>query len=413
MENGSKFYIKDVKVEFKIDHARKSMIFSLFSTKNSDYEIYEIRLRQSEMCNHDVITLKDEFSSDPLGIYFWDGVAFFSPQDVQYIIRHASIQISKYAISLSQFKGRDDASLSSSLENGKFPTKLTKWFRTWATKKVSNKIRRFVYSSVNSLLASVDFNRLEKQSFFLSVFSSKNWSNMHKSSYMKVINHQCCDEVEAFKKIYALPIARKCLMYSSVIDNKIVFNPANDSMRKFLNFMSSGSLIKYAEDYDDNEVFYYDDWKTFLVKSYKPKKLAMLERAMEFMKANFSYCYIKSFYLISEDAEFDSSLDLRTAMCIAEAIDGSRSKSYWLDDEKRIQKLFQDVYRSYKSDKNGTIALVCAAYPRYNGETKSRAQIMRSMPLYSTAWSSFLEKTKFKKKENKDSLFNLVLDEEF
>ena len=412
MENGSRFYIKDVKVEFKIDHARKSMIFSLSSTKNSDYEIYEIRLRQSKVCDQDVITLQNEFSTDPVGIYFWDGTNFFSPQDVQYILRHASIQISKHTISLSQFKGRDDASLSSSLDHAKFPTKLTKWFRTWVLKKASNKIKRFVYSSVNSLVSSVDFNRLEKQSFFLSVFARNNWSNMHKSSCMKVIDHKCCGDVEEFKKTYALPIARKCLMYSSVMDNRIVFNPANDSARKFLNFMSSGSLLKYTDDDGDGEVFYYDDWKTFLVKSYNPKKLAMLERAMEHMKANFSYCYIKSFCLISEDAEFDSSLDLRTAMCIAEAIDGSRSKSSWTDNEQRAYKVFRETYQSYKSDKNGTIPLVCAAYPKYNGETKSRAQIMRSMPLYSTAWSSFLEKTKFKK-ENKDSLFNLVLDDEF
>ena len=397
MENGSRFYIKDVKVEFKIDHTRKSMIFSLSSTKNSDYEIYEIRLRQSKVCDQDVITLQNEFSTDPVGIYFWDGTNFFSPQDVQYILRHASIQISKHTISLSQFKGRDDASLSSSLDHAKFPTKLTKWFRTWVLKKASNKIKRFV---------------LEKQSFFLSVFARNNWSNMHKSSCMKVIDHKCCGDVEEFKKTYALPIARKCLMYSSVMDNRIIFNPANDSARKFLNFMSSGSLLKYADDDGDGEVFYYDDWKTFLVKSYSPKKLAMLERAMEHMKANFSYCYIKSFCLISEDAEFDSSLDLRTAMCIAEAIDGSRSKSSWIDNEQRAYKVFRETYQSYKSDKNGTIALVCAAYPKYNGETKSRAQIMRSMPLYSTAWSSFLEKTKFKK-ENKDSLFNLVLDDEF
>lgn len=418
--------IKDVRIDFFLDHKKRAITFFIKSNTSNDYKIYDIKLYQTESSDEDVLLSLESTFNKPCGIFFSDGVSTFSPKDFKGALHLISTKISEYVVDITKFKSKNDIFLSTSLNINKYPIKWSKWFKNWVKSKVSSCISNFLFYGMQSLLGFSDFKRLEKQTFFLSSFSVSSWSDMHRKTCMKIIHNNLINDIDKFKDEYKLPISRKCLLYASIIDKKICFNPPVDNSDfNITSFFNNNISLSSENSSIDETDFFYDDWRTFLIKSNDPSKIKMIDRIMPFMRANFSYCYVKSFYLLPADIKINSCMDLRTAMCIAESVfssfnrsrrfernEDSKKANHMIQMEYERQIFFNEVYSEYLKDKECMIRRVCSSYPAFSGLKKTKSQILRSMPIYCTAWLNFIEKNKLRKDYNTTD-FNIIKDDIF
>jgi hypothetical protein len=249
---------------------------------------------------------------------------------------------------------------------------------------------------------------LERQRFFTSAFSASNWDNLMSSETMELVHHvnmPCSDD---FKKNFALPVSRKCLLDACYIDGRLIF-------RKKIISKSENFHIALGEK-DDRHMLadcyqYYDNWKSYMVMSDNEKDLGFIERCMPFMRENFSYCYINHFQYVHPMSKIDSQADFRTALSISSAIGDFYLRSPSCIDIVELREKFRHIYEQYLLDKSGMVCKIHDTYLARNVFSGTVQDMKKSLPVYSAAWSNYLEEEIFLKDKPKKNSIN-ILDEE-
>lgn len=415
MALGEKFKFKDVIFDGKIDLSNKKIIFVLHKVGGSEYSSAELKLQVPVKIKEDVVSsgadrMSNYYSKSTKGICFRSNCGIIkSPHSIDRLANFFAISLTSNFRKISSYETSREMSLSSNWKMHRFPDRMSKWFSQWCTKKIKEKIYGFVGRGCSSLLGCCNFDDLEKQRFFVSAFSASNWDNLMTLEVMDVLHHERMQKSESFKSCFSLPVSRKCLLDSCYIDGKLLFRKVIVSKAENF-FMAIGENVDL--DSKSGNYQYYDNWKSYLVMSDFGKDLDLVERCIPFMKYNFSFCYLNSFQYIHPDSKIDSHLDFKTALSISSAIGDFYLRSFSLVNISELRDKFKEIYDQYVLDKEG---FMCKIHKEYSNKgsifSGTICDMRKSLPVYSAAWSNFLEEHIFVKDKPK-VLPNNTLDED-
>lgn len=415
MALGEKFKFKDVLFDGRIDPSSKKIIFVLHRIGGSEYTSVELKLQIPEKIKEDVMPSGTDkmaacYSRVSKGICFRSNCGTIkSPHSIDRLANFLAISLTSSFKKISAYETEREVSLSSNWKMHNFPDRMSKWFSQWCTKKIKEKIYGFVGRGCSSLLGFCNFDDLERQRFFVSAFSASNWDNLMTLEVMDILNHEKIQNSDVFKSCFSLPVSRKCLLDACYIDGKLLFRKIIIS--KAENFFMAIGENTHSDSMPDHYQ-YYDNWKSYLVMSDFHKDINLVERCIPFMKYNFSFCYLNSFQYMHPDSKIDSHLDFKTALSISSAIGDFYLRSFSLVNTSELREKFKDIYDQYTLDREGFLCKIHKAYSDRGSIFSGTVSDMRkSLPVYSAAWSNFLEEQIFVKDKPK-VLSNNTLDEE-
>jgi len=415
MALGERFKFKDVLFDGKIDLSNKKIIYVLHRLGSSEYSSAELKLQIPLKIKEDAISsgtdrMASYYSRAAKGICFRSHCGTVkSPHSVDRLANFFAASLASQFRKISAYETSREVSLSSNWKTHNFPDRMSKWFSQWCSKKIKEKIYSFIGRGSSSLLGLCNFDDLERQRFFVSAFSASNWDNLMTLEVMDVLHHERMQSSKVFKSCFSLPVSRKCLLDSCYIDGKLLFRKTIISKAENF-FMAIGE--KDDSDSDPGHYQYYDNWKSYLMMSDFGKDIDFVERCIPFMKYNFSFCYLNSFQYIHPDSKIDSHLDFKTALSISSAIGDFYFRSSSLVDISELRDRFKEIYLQYLLDREGFLCKIHKAYSDkgsiFSGTV---SEMKKSLPIYSAAWSNFLEEQIFVKDKPKVP-YNNTLDED-